>query len=256
MEGVAGVFSFSDQADPAGRYYDQAKHLVTAEVNAAVEGLLEAGVDDILVRDGHGAGAINFEELHPSARLVQGRVPLLLKQVLPIIRECAAVAIVGMHSMAGTKNGCLNHTIDSETIDYRKLNGRPIGEMAQTALCFGAIGVPMIFLSGDDAACREAEDLVPGITTVAVKQGLGRNAAISLSAPEARRRVREGIKQAMLRQREHAVAPLHWPGPYVLDIRYFHTDDADARAAQPGVERVDSQTIRLRSDDVFEIMNR
>jgi D-amino peptidase len=187
---------------------------------------------------------------------VQGRVPLLLKQCLPIIRECAAVAIVGMHSMAGTRTGNLNHSQDSESIDYQKLNGKPIGEMAQTALSFGALGVPMIFLSGDESACREAEDLVPGITTVATKQGLGRNAAISLSAPEARRRIREGIKQAMLRQREQTVAPLRWPGPYVLELRYFHTDDADARAAQPGVELVDSQTVRFRSDDVFEIINR
>jgi D-amino peptidase len=114
----------------------------------------------------------------------------------------------------------------------------------------------MIFLSGDEAACREAEALVPGITTVATKQGLGRNAAISLSAPESRRRIRAAIKQAMLRQHEHPVTPLQWPGPFVLEIRYFHTDDCDARAALPGAERVDSQTVRFRSDDVFDIINR
>ena len=49
MEGVAGVVSFSQQSFPDGKYYDEAKKLETAEVNAAVDGLLDAGVTDVLV---------------------------------------------------------------------------------------------------------------------------------------------------------------------------------------------------------------
>ena len=43
-----------DQSRNTGRYHDHAKRLATAEVNAAVDGLLDAGVEDILVIDGHG----------------------------------------------------------------------------------------------------------------------------------------------------------------------------------------------------------
>lgn len=53
-----------------GRSYENAKKLLTAEINAAVEGMLEMGVDDILVCDGHGPGAVVFEELHSAAKLL------------------------------------------------------------------------------------------------------------------------------------------------------------------------------------------
>ena len=256
MEGVAGVVSFTDQSYPDGRYYDAGKKLVTAEVNAAVDGLLEAGVGDVLVWDGHGAGAIVFEELHPAAKLLHGRPGPPWSRLDPVIERYDVCVMVGQHARAGVATGNQNHTQDSRSVDYYKLNGRLIGETAQVALYCGALGLPLVFLSGDQDACREAEELIPAMVTVAVKEGLGRGAAISLSAQEARRRIREGIARAVARQRVEPIPPLVWPGPYVLEKRYFHTHVADAAAAQPGVERVDDQTVRLRSDDIRSIIYR
>jgi len=254
MEGVAGVVSFADQAYSEAKYYEAAKRLTTSEVNAAVKGLLEAGVDDILVWDGHGAGAISFEELHPAAKLMHGR-PLAPWDVhYAVVAEYDACVMIGQHAMAGVARGNLNHTQSSRTIDYYKLNGRMIGEIAQCALSCGALGLPLVFLSGDDAACREAQTLVSGIATVSVKRGLSRGSAISLSAQEARRRIREGIKGAIERHRENPIAPLCWDGPFVLEMRYFHTDQADRRASRPGAERVDAQTVRFHSDDILDII--
>jgi len=254
IEGVAGVVTFYVQTSPDGKYYEAAKKLLTAEVNAAVEGLLEMGVDDILVSDGHGPGGITFEDLHEKAKLLHGR-PLAPRQIRdPFIREYDVCMMIGQHAMAGTVDGNMNHTQSSATIDSYKLNGRPIGEIAQFALYQGALGLPLIFLSGDDAACREAEELIPGIDTVSVKHGLGRNSAISFSAVEARRRIRQGVMTALRHYQEAPLQPLAWPGPYVLEKRYFHTDAADGAAAAPGAERVDSQTVRLRSDDIREII--
>jgi D-amino peptidase len=256
LEGTAGVVSFADQSAADGRYYDAAKKLATAEVNTAVEGLLAAGVEDILVWDGHGAGGIAFEELHPAARLLHGRPMPPWSRLEHVIRRCEAVAMIGQHAMAGVITGNQNHTQNSRTVDYYKLNGRPIGETAQIALYFGALGLPLIFLSGDADACREAEALVPGIVTVAVKEGVGRGAAISLSAAAARGRIRAGIAAAVRQQASAPIPPLVWPGPYLLEKRFFHTDVADAAASQPGVERVDSQTVRLRGDDIRDIIYR
>lgn len=256
LEGVAGVVSFHDQSYPSGKYYEQAKHLLTAEVNAAVNGLLDSGVEDILVWDGHGAGGICFEELHAAAKLMHGR------PVGPRARRDEATAgydaclIVGQHAMAGTVGGNQNHTQSSMSIDYYKLNGKPIGEIAQFALYQGAMGQPLIFLSGDEDACAEAEDLIDGVVTVGVKKGLGRGAAISLSASEARRRISESVRQAVEQHRENPIPPLVWDPPYVLEKRFFHTDTADGVASQPGVERIDSQTVRLQGDDIKEIIYR
>lgn len=256
LEGVAGVVSFSDQSSPDGRYYDAARKLLTAEVNAAIEGMLSSGVEEILVWDGHGAGAISFEDLHPAATLLHGRPMPPWSRLREVIRRYEAVVMIGQHAMAGTLTGNQNHTQNSRTIDYYRLNGRPIGETAQIALYFGALGLPLIFLSGDLDACREAQELAAGIGVVAVKEGIGRAAAISLSAPEARRRICAGVRQAIEQQRANPIPPLVWDGPYVLEKRYFHTDVADAAAAQPGVERVDSQTVRIRADDILELIYR
>jgi D-amino peptidase len=256
MEGVAGVVSFTQQSYPDGKYYEQAKKLETAEVNAAVDGLLDAGIDDILVWDGHGAGGISFEDLHPAAKLLHGRPSPPWSRMNEVISGYDAVVMIGQHARAGVETGNQNHTQSSQSIDYYTLNGKPIGEIGQIALYFGSFGLPLIYLSGEEDACREAEDLVAGITTTAVKQGLGRSSAISLSAQEARRRIRQDIKRALDRQRAEPIPPLVWQGPYVLEKRFFHTDTADAAAAQPGVERVDSQTVRLRSEQIREIIYR
>jgi len=256
LEGVAGVSTFYVQTSPEGRYYEAAKKLLTAEVNAAVEGMLEAGVDDILVSDGHGPGAIAFEDLHERAKLLHGR-PLAPRPVRDdYVRQYDVCMMIGQHAMAGTVDGDMNHTQSSQTVDYYKLNDRPVGEIAQFSLFQGALGLPMIFLSGDDAACREVEELIPGVHTVSVKHGLSRNSAISLSAVESRRRIREGARRAIEKHLEKPLAPLTWPGPYVLEKRFFHTDVADAAASAPEAERVDGQTVRLRSDDILELIYR
>ncbi len=256
MEGVAGITSFVDQSFADGRYYDAGKKLVTAEVNAAVDGLLDAGVEEILVWDGHGAGGITFEDLHPAAKLLHGRPSPPWSRLNEVIQRYEACVMIGQHAMAGVATGNQNHTQNSRTIDYYKLNGRTIGEIAQIALYFGGWGLPLIFLSGELDACREAEALVPGIGTVAVKEGLGRGSAISLSAQSARQLIRAGIQQAVERQRVNPIPPLTWPGPYVLEKRFFHTDVADVAVGQAGVERIDSQTVRLHSDNILDIIYR
>jgi D-amino peptidase len=256
LEGVAGVVSFEDQAYASGTYYEAAKKLLTAEINAAVEGLLAAGVEDVLVIDGHGAGGVLFEELHPAANLLHGRPSAPADVRKEVIAGYDAAVIVGQHAMAGVADGNLAHTQSSRHIDYIKLNGTPIGETAQFALYCGGLGVPVIFLSGDHAACREVEALIPGITTAEVKQGLSRDSAISLSKEAARALIRERIQVAVEKQRSDPIAPLVWEPPYVLETRYFHTDTADAKGDQPGAERVDSQTVRFRSDDIVEIVYR
>ena len=101
-----------------------------------------------------------------------------------------------------------NHTQNSRSIDYYKLNGWPIGEIAQFALCTGALGVPLIFLSGEEAAYREAEELVPEIVIASVKVGLARSSVISLSALMARALIKERIQEAVAKYLAEPWSPL------------------------------------------------
>lgn len=254
IEGVGGVVSFEDQAFADGKGYRQAKSLLTAEVNAAAEGMIEAGAEEILVIDGHGAGGICFEELRSGVRLLHGRVAGGWGCLAELCGRHDAAAMVGQHAMAGAERGSLCHTQDHQGIEYYRLNGRPIGEIAQWALFCGAAGVPTVFLSGDDAACREAEALIPGITTAAVKEGICRTAAISLAAPDAHQRIRSSARAAIRAQREKPIGPLIWDGPFVLEKRFTRVESADAACANPLCRRVDERTVQLCSDDLLEII--
>jgi D-amino peptidase len=256
LEGVAGVSTFGVDTKPEGRSYETCKRLLTAEVNAAIDGFLEEGASEFVVSDGHGPGAIHFPDLHPRAELLHGR-PLAPREVRdPLVGACDLCVMIGQHAMAGVRMGNLNHTQNSASIEQYTLNGEPIGEIAQFALYQGALGLPMALLTGDDAACREAEALLPGLVTVAVKKGLARNCALSLSADEARRRIREGAAEALRRHRAEPRTPLVWDGPFVLEKRFFHTDAADQVADAPGAERLDNRTVRFRAETIREIVYR
>ncbi len=254
LEGVAGVVSFASQTGNDSKYYEAAKKLLTAEVNAAVEGALAAGANDIIVWDGHGCGAIEFESLHPEAKLIHGRPLIPITEMLKQLSDCDVTLMIGQHAMAGEKNGNLNHTQISTSIDYYKLNGEKIGEIAQWALATGAYNIPLLFLSGDTAACNEATALIPQIKTVAVKDGLGRNCAISLSAQKARDKIYDGVKAALTAHQQQAVKPLSWPGPFVLEKRFFHSDTVDTLAVFPHYKRIDAQTVQLTADNILEII--
>jgi D-amino peptidase len=254
IEGVAGVVSFASQTGAESKYYEAAKKLLTAEVNAAVEGLLEAGADEILVMDGHGCGAIDFESLHEKAKLIHGRPCPSRKVMNEVYASCDVTVMIGQHAMAGISDGNLNHTQSSATVDHYKLNGKKIGEIAQWALNCGALGLPLIFLSGDEAACKEAEELLDGIKTVAVKKGLGRNSAISLSAKAAAEKIRTGIASALKKHLAEPVKPFELPGPYVLEKRFFQTDTADMISNNPQYKRIDSQTVQISSDKIIDII--
>ena len=254
LEGVSGVASFETQTSPDTRYYERARKLQTAEINAAIEGLVEEAATDILVVDGHGPGAVLFEELHPAARLLHGRPAPPRSLRWEIAKRYEVCMQIGQHAMCGTQTGTLNHTQSSRTIECYKLNGKPIGEIAQFALSHGALGLPMIFLSGDEAACREAEALVPSVTTAAVKEGLSRQAAISLSQEQAHNLIREKVREAVRRHKENPLPPLVWKGPFTLEKRFLFTDNANPYDTDPRYERVDARTVRITSDNILDVI--
>ena len=108
MEGVAGVQNAEQWLTPECRYYETGRKLLTLEVNAAIEGFLAGGATEIVVADGHGAGAINIELLDSRAQLERGWAtgwpgPSLLSG------NFDAVAWVGQHAKAGTPHAHLAH---------------------------------------------------------------------------------------------------------------------------------------------------
>lgn len=248
IEGAAGVASFTNDTYEDGRFYLKARSLLTQEVNAAVDGALEAGATEVVVWDGHGPGAVNPEELHEEAKLLHGRgsPPKLL-----LDRGFDAMMFVGQHSMNNVPDGNLAHTYSSRDIDEMRLNAVPIGEFGLRTYLAGFYGIPVVMLTGDEAACREARALVPNIVTVAVKEGITREIALSVSPAKARALIRAGAVEALKRRAQIAPVPPP-PPPYRLEIRYLRAESAD-RHAKSGARRVDLTTVAIESDNFVDI---
>lgn len=225
MEGVAGVVNADDYIFPESRYYELAKDLVTEEVNAAIEGCLEAGGTDFLVVDGHGHGAINWRLLHPAAKLLAGRP---LGYPFGCSADFQAALIVGQHAKSNTDGGHISHTGSFEVED-EVINGVSLGELGVNMLFAAYYGVPTVMVSGDLACCQEAQALVPNIATAAVKEGLKRGSASGLTAEEnrrfngaavhlspsvARERVRAAARDGLSRRDQ--IKPFWLPPPYEL----------------------------------------
>jgi D-amino peptidase len=226
LEGVAGVINFPDWTGTESRYYNLAREFLTMEVNAAIDGFFEGGVTEILVADGHGPGAVNIHQLDPRVEYMRGwgdgPWPLMLDKTFD------ALAYIGQHSKSGTPYGHLAHTQSTGYLDL-SINGISIGEFGQLAMCGSELGVKTIFGSGDLAFTKEAQVLIPGIETVAVKRGIrsgtGNNlsreeymnstaSAIHLNPVKSRRLIREGALRAVKRIKEEDFGIIKLNPPY------------------------------------------
>src|SRR5437764_13551421 len=105
-EGVGGVCR-QDQTEPKDQ---EMRQLLTGEINAAVEGFLAGGADEVVVWDGHG-GSQNLSALtiHPKAKLLMGILPA----TMTLDRRYTAVAFVGQHSMGNVRGGVMAHSYNS-----------------------------------------------------------------------------------------------------------------------------------------------
>lgn len=177
MEGVSGIVK-PEQISGGDPMFMDARKLYTEEINAAVRGAKAAGATEIVVMDCHGAGggwtfnSLIAEDLHPDCEWV---VQEEWTGYTTFLEEgCDAALFVGMHAMAGSQFGNLNHTVSGR--DYQRLwfNGTEVGETAINAALCGTWSCPVLLVTGDQASCDEARALLgAGLTTVAVKRGLG-----------------------------------------------------------------------------------
>jgi D-amino peptidase len=243
-EGVAGVCR-QDQTDPRD---PDMPALLTGEVNAAVEGFFEGGADEVTVLDGHGGSStLSALRIHPRARLVFGVLPA----ALTFERRYSAIAFVGQHAMANTRNAVMGHSFDSLHIQYLKLNGKPVGEIEPIAAMAGNFGTPVIFLSGDQAAADEVRALIPQISLAVVKQGLGRYTCDTLSAESARALIREKARASMALLGH--IAPYRINGPVTIEVEHSTRNSLGPDAAFiPNTEIVDDRTIRYHGSSFFE----
>ncbi|MDI6893509.1 MAG: M55 family metallopeptidase [Bacillota bacterium] len=245
LEGISGIVHWDETGKEGGEDYQRARRLMTREVNAAVEGALEAGAAEVVVNDSHGSMRnLLLEELHPAARLISGSPkPLSMVQGLDGGFRCAF--FVGYHARAGSR-GVLSHTYTGSVAEYR-VNGRVMGETGMNAAVAGEYGVPVVLVSGDSTVVEEARALLGPIETVAVKEYVARNVAASLPPEKVHALLREAARRAVTRAGE--IPPFRVDRPVELHTRFIHSGLADAAELMPGALRIDDVTVGYRAPD-------
>ena len=241
MEGVAGINGWHEcrpAPDGSDADFERSRRLLTDEVAAAVLGAGDGGAGDVLVLDGHRSGD-NFiaERLPEGARYVMGR-----KRPNPLDGldgTFDGVVLLGYHSMAGTPNGLLAHTMSSGTWKRFSVNGITLGEIGMMALIAGSHGVPVWLVTGGRLACDEATALLgPDARTLAVKEDVAHESSITMAPAAARRMIRKTVAEVV------AVPPP--VRPFVIEPPWKASLELTSR------EVADAQTIpsSLRTDDV------
>jgi len=254
MEGVAGI-SVWEQVNGGALLYEEGRRLYTAEVNAAVRGCKRAGATDIVVVDGHGAGGPwNFKSLRPED-LESGASYVLgygwARYVSPLQQGCDAVLFVGAHAMAGTPDGILCHTVSSQAWYNARINGTLVGESGIIAAIAGVFDCPAVFVSGDEATCREVTSLVGDkVVTAAVKEGLGRYSARHMPAADACALI-EGNVYSALASRTWP-EPLNLGTPSEFEVELATADRATDFIGKPGVEIVDDRRVISRAPTFWD----
>ena len=254
MEGVAGITKWQ-QVSGGDPMFEEGRKLYTEEINAAVRGAKAAGAAEIVVMDCHGAGkgwtfnSLIPELLDPGCEFV---VQNEWTEYTGILEDgCDAALFIAMHSMAGTANGVLCHTVSGTEWRNLRFNGRAVGETGINAALCGHWGCPVVMVSGDTAACTEGRELLgEGLTTVAVKEGLGSFSARHKSPHRARQMIEEGAATAL--GNLDSVAPYVPDRPTEIEVDLAAPSYAEKWKHRPGVEVDEPRTIVSRADNWWD----
>jgi len=251
MEGVAGISNWQ-QVSGGESLYEEGRKLYTQEINAAVRGARSAGATEVVVMDCHGAGkGWTFNSLLPES--LDPRCEWVVQnewtEYTGFLEEgCDAALFVGMHARAGVADGVLNHTISGSDIYELRFNGTPVGETGINAALCGAFGCPVLLVTGDQAVCRESRELLgEGLTTVAVKQGLGRSSARNIAPQKARQMIEDGAERALADLK--AVAPYDPGRPCEIRVELGASEHSEQFRHSETVEIVDPRMVASRGDD-------
>jgi D-amino peptidase len=226
-----------------------------------VAAALRSGADEVIVCDTHhGGGNLPLEEMPADPRVTyHGRSRGLHDgevRLMPGLDESVdGLMLMGHHAKAGTADASLPHSNNLDWADVR-INGRSVGELGLEACYAAHWDVPVILVQGEEAACREAEALFPGVVTAPVKRALARDLCTGPDAGTARELTARKVGEAIARARTCArPAPYRPALPLVLAIRMRSVEEADRAARQPGVRRVDPFTVERRIERYRDILS-
>ena len=251
MEGTCGVVSWVQVMPPEVARHSEATSLdeytrtrerMTAEVNAAVEGALAGGADEVIVNDSHdGMRNLLPDKLHPAVRFISGNdKPLGMMQGVDLA-GVGAVFYTGYHAKAGTPAAPLAHTWSGWLNDVR-IDGTSTGEFGINAAVAGHYEVPVVMVSGDDKAVAQTLALLGDqVAGAVVKEGISTFSALHLHPMKARELIRKAAEEAI--GRAETARPYILPKGATVELTFDHQARADQAVFVPGVARTGERSV-------------
>ena len=232
VEGITGVSAIEQIAESSPDHPNTVR-LLMQDVNTAIKACFDAKAEHVYVIDGHSSGA-NFDKSALDKRAEQ----VYVKDMGRIIKDVDCMVCIGMHAMAGTYKAFLDHTQWSVRYHYYYYNDTKIGEIMQSAVFAGAFDVPLVTVSGDESACREAECFVKGVYTASVKTATERNRAVCIDEKTATERIYNAVKNGV--ENYDKIKPIKMELPFTVRIEFNRSDYCDeACKNDPKIKRLD-----------------
>lgn len=259
MEGATGIVHRDQLMDEGGARYVAGCKLLTGDINAAVEGAVEAGFDEVVISEGHAhMRNVILEDLHPAARLVRGPATFPNKPLCQIagLDETFDLAFfVGFHSRAGTPSGLLSHTWAGAIVHEITLDGKVVGETGINAAICAGFGVPVGLVCGADDLAREAVETLGDVEVAVTKKAMGFNIAECWGPKATAARIREAAARAAKRRADFKPYPT--ARPLVAEIETHRREMADRmEATVPTLTRIGPRRLRTAAEDPREAIAR
>jgi D-amino peptidase len=251
IEGVTGIAHW-DETEKSKSDYQKFAQQMTDEVKAACEGAVNAGVEEIWIKDAHDSGrniiAVDLPEI---IRLVRGwsEHPFLMVQELD--QSFAALIMIGYHSFGSSNANPLSHTLNPNHLNYIKLNGEFASEFLIHSYIAAMVNVPVVLVSGDEGICKEANTLNQNIKTIAVNKGVG-NSVISIHPQLAVKEIKEGVESIL--KEDINKCKIKLPHHFKVELSYTNHWRAYKASFYPKMKQLSSTNVAFESDDYFEVL--
>jgi D-amino peptidase len=248
MEGATGVTWTADVV--AGtEQWQRMRRLFAGDVNACIDGLVAGGANEVLVNEAHASQRnLLLEDLDERAIMLTGRhKPLSMMQ--GIDAQVDGVVFLGYHAGAGAR-GVLSHTYLENSITGVWLDGQPASEGRLNAALAAEHGVPVLLVTGDDMACRDAACYASDALTVAVKRYVSRYAAVCTPPARTSAVIREAARRSMARAGGSTGAV----APHRIEVEFDATHLADATAVIPTVVQIAERRIGFDAPSMTDAM--
>jgi D-amino peptidase len=251
MEGLPYITS-NEHLLPGKLLYDEGRSIMTNCVLAMTDELRNSGFDRVVVADGHGP-KINFipERMPSFVDIVRGN-PRATSMVAGG-KGCDAALFLGYHAKPGTPSSTFDHTISGTIIRTVKYNGQESSEFYMNAATLGEQGVPVILVAGDASLLKD--DVVrhaPWAARVALKESIGRYAAMSPSMPECLELIRAGVREAVTRLNNGNVELLKLKPPIETEVQFANSDFSYVGSFLPGSHRIGGWGVGFTAESMEE----